>query len=217
MLYHLDRSGSLCEGARLGLISSASDDRLRAEGAGASVARMFPNGISQHGLRYLSTVCSRVYNAPFFNLGSLDGEPSLAIIEQTFELVRRADFHGMPSRFQSMFCVDDQSDLDAWPEIMADGGTLFEITPADTSRIARLDASFLKGGFTEIISGECVDVCYSFPMCAALAYRYWSGELSESPKPEVLVELPATAALKVRMVPPTPVPASATSRPHRWQ
>lgn len=217
MLYHLDRSGSLREGATLGLVSSASDDLLRAEGAGAAVARMFPNGISQHGLRYLSTVCSRVFNAPFFNLGSLEGEPSLAIIEQTFELVRRADFPGMPSRFQSMFCVDDPSDFDAWQEIAAAGGTLFEIVPANPARVARLDASFLKGGIAEIVERWTVDACYSFPSCAALAYRYWSGEMSESPKPEVLVELPATVAASLRTMPPTPVPASATFLPHRWQ
>lgn len=217
MLYHLDRTGSLLEGARLELVSSASDDLLCAEGAGAAVARMFPRVISRHGLRYLSTVRSRVSDIPLFNLGSLEGDPSSAIIEQTFELVRRADFPGMPSRFQSVFCVEDPSELDAWPEITASGGALFEIAPADPARIAKLDASLLKGGFAEVIEPGAVEACFSFPLCAAFAYRYWSGEMSESPKPEVLVELPATAALKVRAIPPTPVPASETLQPHRWQ
>lgn len=217
MLYHLDRSGRLSKGVRLNLVSSTTDDQLRAEGAGAEVARMFPNGISPHGLRYLSTVCVRLFEAPFFNFGAISGELSSVLIEQTLELVRRADFPNMPSRFQSVFCVDDPSDLDAWPEITATGGTLFEITPENPSKVARLDASFLKGGFTEIVGNMGVDECYSIPMCVTIAYRYWSGERSESPKPEVLVELPATVATKVRTVPPTPVPASATLQPHRWQ
>ena len=113
--------------------------------------------------------------------------------------------------------IQTRAALDAWPEITASGGALFEIAPADPARIAKLDASLLKGGFAEVIEPGAVEACFSFPLCAAFAYRYWSGEMSESPKPEVLVELPATAALKVRAIPPTPVPASETLQPHRWQ
>ncbi|WP_390610199.1 DUF2441 domain-containing protein [Gordonibacter urolithinfaciens] len=217
MLYHLDRSGSLSEGATIELAKPESDDQLLAIGAVEEVSRMFPDGVSRHGMEYLTTVSVRVFQAPSFLLGSLQVAMSTAIIEQTFELVRRADFPEMPSRLQSLFCVKDPSDFAAWPELNAQGGTLFEIVPENQNRVVKLDASFLQGGFIQVIGDDFVDERYSFPMCSSFAYRYWSGEVSESPKPEVLVELPATSLRKVCPGPPTPVPASATLDPHRWQ
>lgn len=192
MLYHLDRSGTLKPGMNLTLDQVKSDKELGVEGVLLSVRKMFPEGVSKFGLRYLKTSCSCADKLELHTPHGVPSNTPSAIIEAIFELVRRADFPDIPSRFTSLFCVGNLTWFDNWSELTSKRAPVYEIKPHETCRSATLDASFLVGGIQADPAGDMLDISFSFPVNVSNAYRYWSGERSQTPKLETLVELPVT-------------------------
>lgn len=108
-------------------------------------------------------------------------------IDLQAEVVRKNWFPSMPSRFKSIFAVTQLSDFNFWVKFLSitPNSNIFEIE-YDPSKCAKLDASFLKGGI------DC-DPMRTFPILS----QYWSGEMSSSPLPELLIPLPVTIGRRV--------------------
>lgn len=200
--YHVDRTGSLVVGMKLSLFDDFDSPDWSIDGFGSMVKDLFPEGISKHGLQYLRP--SAYPKEPLND----EEELRMRVLEQNFELCRRAAFPDCPSRFQSLFCVENISDLLAWPEILAPGFAIYEIETlplgASTSRSPnrvpfRADAAYLAGGCFQTPEGNAqgrILMDYSLSRDYGNASRYWSGCASPHPKWEWVVPLPVRVAAK---------------------
>lgn len=140
---------------------------------------MYENGLSNHGITYLSDI-----NA-FQNLQEFNN----MMIEHFVEFVRVIKFPNIPSRFQCLFAIPSLEDINKWPELSGDY-SIYEIE-YDTDKVAILDANQLNGGInTNGNYSPCTNIVY--------AEKYLSGELSESPKLEILIPLPVKIGKKIR-------------------
>lgn len=163
--YRFDRSGSLKENSTLNLIPT-----------GASIE---DPTISLYGFDFVSAWGNSCYK-------SLTTPPSVASfgsfnslsIDLQAEAVRKALFPNKPSRFKSIFAVKQLSDFSAWKDILHinSESSIFEI---ECTSAVELDAYFLRGGISSdpFVSDD-------------LLIKYWSGEKSSSPLPELLIPLP---------------------------
>lgn len=195
-LYHLDRTGTLCDHADI-LLKPISE--LDPDIRSSMLFEGFPEGVSQHCIN-MTTSKSYIYQnhgSQSFSIDSLKIAFKYAnsyMIDFIFELVRQAKFPHMPSRFQSLFAVKELSDFYAWSGLVNDitpNSQLFELDVPDET--PRLDAYFLKGG---IVFNPDPSSCYFHSLAAQsydLAIKYWSGESSDHPQYEYLVSLPLKA------------------------
>lgn len=110
-------------------------------------------------------------------------------IEWNLELVRRIWFPDLPSRCQSMFCLQKAEGFFQWPELWSPQGRFFEVYVLDGGKHTVCDSQLLRGGFITRDDGSIVG---SAPLDWLCVKRYWSGERSLSPRLEVVVELPVT-------------------------
>lgn len=189
IFYHYDRSGALNPGQKVELSREYSELDVRAEGVAAVLSEMFPEGLSRHGRRYLDIFVSRSM------VGAVDaGSLKYALhelpsfqIEWNLELVRRILYPELPSRCQSIFCLNSVEEFQNWPELMVGEGQLVEILVPDNGKYVTLDSQMLRGGFVVLDDGTLAG---SSPMGYDFARRYWSGELSPTSRLEVVAELP---------------------------
>lgn len=198
-LYHLDRQGTIntTESIRLQPFND-----LAPEVRDSIFLREFLNGISSHGKHYLQTTPSYLRHlclpgvAPVYIDSASIKEQKIfidcQIIEVVCEVVRRAYFPQHPSRFTSLFCVEQVEDFLQWPELMsrerAENAKIIEVNlPEDTPKF---DSRWLRGGL--IFNAEPNNTYMGFLPVAAFdyAYRYWSGEATADPRWEYLVSLP---------------------------
>lgn len=183
--YHIDRSGNLHEGKIIELNRDFIPNNADGE---FLINRLFQKGVSKHGEHYLSdTIYQFNLNMPIFNeIFNSNAQNSTFFAEYTFELVRRLFFSNKSSRFTSLFALKNYDDLKFWPEIVSNNYRVFEINTADEYNV--FDANFLKGGLC--FSKSCLYQGFSSSINFRQAFYYWSGEKSNSPKPEVLLPLP---------------------------
>lgn len=141
---------------------------MRAEARDLLLER-FPDGLSLHGLGYL--------------FGSVPTDS--AQIETFFELVRRAEFPSVRSRYTSIFASETVAQAQGFREKRCDSmGAIWELEfGADPFRA---DASCLKG------TVPVVELEY-------LARLYWSGEPSgvDEPDWELVVAPPALVVQRI--------------------
>lgn len=164
--YHIDHSQKLKENSELTLFDTCADTldpTIRLYGF---------NNVSHWGkscYEYLSSSFSNDFNT----INSFQ-------IELLAESVRKSYYPDKPSRFKSLFAVARLSDLKLWKEYFPiDSGTHIYEIEYDPSKCVELDARFLKGG---------VD-CDPYTQTDSLK-KYWSGQTSDSPLPELLISLP---------------------------
>lgn len=191
ILYHYDRRGALESGQRLELSRDYSVLGERAEGVTDALSWLFPEGMSRHGFLYMdvfSTGCAVGAESGESLRWQLANMPSYQI-EWSLELVRRIWFPGLPSRCQSIFCLQNTESLSQWPELWSSQGRLFEVDVPDDGRRAVLDSRMLRGGFVTHDDGV---ITGSAPLDWLCSKRYWSGGKSQDPRLEVVVELPVT-------------------------
>lgn len=166
--YHLDRENTLRESSDIVLIKTNSgfDDSV----------------ISFYGFDSVSSWGFQIYqhllSPNFANFRFL----STFHLELQAESIRKQFYPDKPSRFKSIFAVKNLSDFKLWkdPLPVNNESHIYEIE-YDSSQCALLDAYFLKGGigcdpFTEIQN----------------LLKYWSGQLSDNPLPELLIPLPVS-------------------------
>ena len=169
--FAVDRDCSLKEGMVLELCryTDVSPTELQLH-----VDRLFPDGLSLHGKRYLLSSDSR-------------GTIASPMIELLFENVRRAHFPDKPSRFQSFFACFSLEEARQFQAAYGNADSpIWEIYT---------DGHYCKGNMRLLNSDQTILIC------SYLAHEYWSG--SEGPAvlsglTEVLLKLPVTVGVQVK-------------------
>lgn len=160
---------------------------------------LFPNGVSKHGIKYLSDLYY-YYNEKddMAKIKSINGIISDGIMEYSFELVRRLKYPHIPSRFESLFALENLDDIKKWHELTGGNYKIFEIEV--DMQVFKLDASFL---LDSIYSGENR---YSQVegFFAEFNWRdsnnYWNSLNNEDmKKPELLIQLPVTIGKEIKL------------------
>jgi hypothetical protein len=198
ILYHMDRAHSLKPGMQLELHNPME---LGEDVANSLLMKNFPDGISQHGMNYLSASCAVMKeivvlgNQAFINEASINENLHIAsnrMIELAVELVRQAYFPQMPSRFVSLFAVTAIDKFHGWEDSLGKVGDspIYKLEVPTATR--ELDGQWLRGGISfgwdNDLSGFYLGLLTHG--LYDMAYRYWSGEVSDSPLMECLVPLP---------------------------
>lgn len=206
-LYHLDRSSTIRPNQNISLKPLSS---LSADMTSSPFLSCFSQGISYHGLNQLRDSCPYIEGKPsatgelLLSPQSFSARKSLVdeqIIEVVFELVRRAHFPDLPSRFTSLFAVNSLNEFSLWPELTnAERFPYQQVIEIDVpDGIPCFDASFLQGGL--IFDQQKGQYYMGFLPVAAVdfAFRYWSGHRSDHPRIEYLIPLPISEG-QYRMV-----------------
>ena len=173
ILYHLDRFGALTEGQIIlpGPYSDLFPD-VQLSLFGQGILRQDPIAIASSSYNEINT-----HN-----------------LELHAENIRRKHFPGLPSRLSSFFAVRSIADLVLWGDIFSLGpvSRIFEIEY--DGPVYEFDASFLHG-FTTPRPGEPLNMDQfnaDIHQTWVWLTRYWLGERTDHPLPEVLLPLPVT-------------------------
>lgn len=203
LLYHCDRNGSLVNNQAVSLHPLKD---LPENCRTSLFVQHFADGVSSHGVSYLSSncpflesFCTMTNNSEYIDVcssRSIDKQKSnidSILIEFIFELVRREKFPDAPSRYTSFFAVDSLSEFSKWPELTSKDVNCrtpkFYFFEAP-EHPCKFDSSWLKGG---LIFGTDHGKRYlgflSWPIFDN-AINYWSGVPSANPRWEYIVPLP---------------------------
>jgi hypothetical protein len=176
--YSVDRRGVYKVGSELTLMRQDPKKRLlypnsgwfRPEELQDNLARLFPEGLSQHGWHYMvEPLDHRFIDGKRY----ADHDMSCEIV---FEHFRRVDFPKHPSRFQSYFAWEDL-------EIARAFGESRPIYRIEADRVFRADQNWLSLG-GQLVRGSLY------------AGKYWSGAATPQPKWEILL-VPPVRVLEV--------------------
>ena len=209
IVYHMDCNESLNEGMEIKLRSFSS---LRNENRNV-LEKLFPDGISKHGLNYLEDC---FYDFPFYTQTAAGEKlPPCAFLDSVFnipaamgshfseiifELVRRGMFPLSPSRFQSLFAVESLHDFHLWEDIerFSKEKPIYEIMIPDNS--PHFDSNWLKAGFAAGAYNDAPNAYFAFSPTIALnlPMSYWAQEATDSPRWEYIIPLPITIGRRVR-------------------
>ena len=97
--------------------------------------------------------------------------------ELVWENIRLAEFRGEPSRWRCLFLIEREEEVREWLRVLGfQPMTHWIVKLRVTGRILKADSRFLAG------DSEPLPVWYD------KARRYWRGEVTENPLPEVLFE-----------------------------
>jgi len=141
------------------------------------LAELYPNGISLHGIKYLS----EKFEFPKFN--EKDYVSYISMIELTFELVRKIKFKDKPSRFVSVFGCETLEQAKIFREnYRMNKGEIFKVV---AEKWGKFDMNFLYLG-ASIIGNQI------------LIEKYWSGKSSKNPFWEVLMTGDITVVEKIK-------------------
>ena len=198
LLYHLDRTNNLRPDHSINLIDHS---QLPKDLKSVEYLPELCNGLSQFGLDYLKLVCATYpyerdwHGNLLYPQSSVTQQLKVAdpkILELVFELVRKAHFPHLPSRFQSFFAVKHLNDFSQWPELcatedLASANILSLDVPDDTPRF---DSNWLRGGLMHNHNDKNYWIAFAPALCFDLAYKYWSQIPTGSPRWEYLVSLP---------------------------
>ncbi len=151
--------------------------------------KYFPHGLSPHGLQMLSK----------YRLSSdASNEP---IIEIIFELVRQLDFSDAPSRLTSLYASETTLQAEQWFRTFQNAfeyqdeqlpQSLWKINYETNARL--YDAKLLNIE---------PDGYFSYLSYLDNAYRYWKGEMTISPLPELLIPYPVLVLNRVVEIHPS--------------
>ncbi|WP_026021227.1 hypothetical protein [Paenibacillus senegalensis] len=147
---------------------------------GEIVSERYPEGMSRQGSVYYASQGNELD----------EKKVRLMHIENVFEYERRLHFPHRTSRFQSVFASRELSVVKIWGDELdfPFGKRLWEIE-FDPSNYIELDAAWLIFDYKNP----------SFLTAAYYAQKYWSGEFSNSPKPELLIKPPIRFIREVQL------------------
>lgn len=159
-LYTIDRSKILRENTVITLYKDChyQGNEAFVKKLNSVVDSMYPQGLCEHGNRY-------IFNSP----KSVDEYPSF-IIECMFELVRQEKYASCISRFQSIFAFQYEDLGRMTSALRASSYNLFEVS---FDNYEKHDMN--------LTLGDAFATCYYF------ANEYWSGRESENPLHEYLL------------------------------
>lgn len=153
---------------------------LPKESTGQFVKEYYPQGISRHGLYYLSP------NMKNFRPDS--------VTENVFELVRQLNYSRMPSRFQSGFACPDLDTAYRWCELFCSYPREIWTVELSTPPL-EFDSRFLQ---------SFVGKDFSPALAVKSAHHYWQQDCTENPRLEVLLSLPFRLGKRIQSLPPQP-------------
>lgn len=146
--------------------------------------KFFPNGLSPHGFSMLP---SRKMDAPDIE------EP---ITEIVFELVRQLHFPDAPSRLISLYASESIRQSEQWYQLWiknfgdAHGQIAQSLWEIEFDTEPHLyDATFLY---------VTSDSSFSYVRELENAHKYWGGNMSRNPLPELLIPYPITVTRMIR-------------------
>lgn len=173
--YHIDRDNSLQEGQIITLNKNSEISFIE--------NKMFPEGISYHGFHYL--------DENYQNIGG--NQPSFYILEYELELIRKAYFPNLPSRFQSLFAIENLEEIQKWNGIFSENCTIWEIE-FDESNYVKLDSSLLIPS----LKADDKNVTFSPKNSFFYGYHYWNGNISNNPRMELLIKPPVKILRRIQ-------------------
>lgn len=164
------------------------------------IKEFFPDGVSSHGINFL-----RVYNYSFYeqysreNIERSNSNLSEAITEYSFELVRRLKYPHIPSRFESLFALENLDDVEKWSELTTGNYKIFEIELDPP--LFKLDGSFLLSGvYFRRNMNATVDEGFFAEFNWGFSNKYWSSlNNKDMKKPELLIKLPVTLGKEIKL------------------
>lgn len=145
-------------------------DILSVDDIKRKLTELYPNGISNHGLMYLST------QLPFYTDGNgRSWVHNTGHTESLFELVRQLKFPDRPSRFTSFFGCETVDEAKKFNEKYREGkGVIHKVSTQ----------SYFKADMSLLLNGGSIIGGYKF------AEMYWKGEAGSNPFWEILMSGP---------------------------
>ncbi|MNW44388.1 hypothetical protein D3C74_216220 [compost metagenome] len=169
--YHVDRFNKLSAGMTICL----QDIYVEPAILKTILDKRYPNGLSLHGDKY--------YGQPASKETLQD-----ILTENIYEYERKLYFPDRPSRLQSFFASETIEGAMFWvSRIGVKNYTIWEIEFPD-DRFVKLDAAWLGVNKDDL----------SFLVAAYFAEKYWSGEASENPQWELLIQTPVKIISSVK-------------------
>jgi len=168
IFYTLDRTNSLSAATtiNLAIYKDITPPELQLH-----VQKMFPDGVSVFGERYLLRSKS-------------DPRSSEPAIEFIFEYVRRANFPERPSRFQSVFGFESLVQVTEFRSRFGGGqGVIWEL---ESEEYFRADMNLLR-------------LETSILLCSYLANEYWAGKPDKDPFWEILLVPPVRVLREIQI------------------
>lgn len=175
--YHIDRIHSLKIGETYNLIDIKDSNEFS-----NSTKSSYPEGLSLHGYYYLLQ-----RNVNFLKQES-DGTPffNSLMIDYLYEYERIIHFPEKISRFQSLFVIKDNDEVNKWLQLFEDNREEYEPHP----RLLEIefDSEFLQIHDEKLLNIKLDD--FSIQEIQMLASKYWSGDRTDNPKLEWLIKPP---------------------------
>lgn len=210
ILYHADRCNSLSEGMKLQL---EKDYKLN-DPKEAIFRKFYPEGLSRHGQQYIQDVIylfqtlTQAFEDPktgilypsciaALELTYANNKIGPVCCEMQFELVRKAFFPDKPSRWQSLFAVENIDDFEQWSaEGLSENYPVYEIE-VDSS-LQKFDSEWLKGTICIGPVGAPKHMGFSPSLNMEMPMHYWQGDATSCPRWEYIIPLPAVVGRRVR-------------------
>lgn len=174
--YHIDRRCVLQKGQTLSL-----DNNCNLE----NTFNVFKNSLSNFGKQYLCANLPLIVDSGFLQI---DGS---FIWEFALEYIRCLNFPDLPSRFQCVFGCQTLEDIEMWKNhFFSTGYTKMNIVKIETKDAFLRDANWFnqKGLYSHFKTDKFGNI--SFSAYCYYANKYWSGEMTDNPKKELLITLP---------------------------
>lgn len=184
-VFHISRTDSLTLGDEIKL------QKIEESKVNRFSDILFPNGVSQHGFYYTADLTYNINssNNSIVEFEKLKNSFASSQIEYNFEMVRKAFFPDLPSRFSSLFALENLEDILRWPELLIPGSKIHRLNI--DKEPDSFDSMLLAGGL-----GLTNSKAMFYPMTNfEQAYKYWNKELSEQPRKELLIDLEKTKVI----------------------
>jgi hypothetical protein len=130
--------------------------------------KIFPDGLSYHGWKYLKQRHTYGENNNFSHDGSF-------LLEMNLEYVRQAYFSSKPSRLQSLFACLSIEDAETFKKKYGNSLDIIYEVEGEISHIADMQLTLLG---VQNITGDY------------LAHKYWNGMKTDNEFNEVILKLP---------------------------
>ena len=162
-VYHIDRSCLLSKNQILACTNNYELEDL---------FNCYSNSLSAHGIRYLALNCLT--------------DTSSFLWEIALEYVRMLKYPNYPSRFKCLFAIEKLEEIEIWKSLI--GNNPHQIVKIE---YYKFDARWITnpGSFHNYCNTNKFDNI-SFGSYCFFADKYWSGQSTNSPLWELLVELP---------------------------
>lgn len=191
ILYHLDRNDTFpCKHSEQLIYPVETTNTYEADEFFRSI---YPKGISTVGKRYLDSFYEEL-SAPLKAIDTYNNA-RVHTIEYVFEMVRLFHFPNRPSRFTSLFACKDIKGVKMWYNYLVQNKHDINMSKATIKKIKTSQKTFTGDAFWRDQPLTLESDGNKLPVFSPFAYHmwaihYWNGDSTNSPRPEVLCELP---------------------------